>query len=44
MKSGTFLKSQITAKRYCRDINLVFEKDTVHNNIGHDGNMASEFR
>ena len=30
---GNFPKSQIASKRYCQDINLVFEKDTVHNNV-----------
>ena len=29
----SFLKTQITLKRYCQDINLVFKKDTAHNNV-----------
>ena len=29
----TFPKSQITSKRYCQDINLVFKKDTTHYNV-----------
>ena len=28
-----FPKSQITSKRYCQDINVIFEKDTAHNNV-----------
>ena len=28
MKSKSHPKSQITSKRYCQDINLVFEEDT----------------
>ena len=45
MKSISFPKSQITSKRYCQDINLVFEKDTAHNKfVSHDRIMASEFR
>ena len=24
---------QVTLRRYCQDINLIFEKDTVHNNF-----------
>ena len=29
----SFLKTQITLKRYCQDINLVFKKGTTHNNV-----------
>ena len=31
MKCVSFPKPQITSKRYCQDVNLVFEKDTAHN-------------
>lgn len=30
MISASFSKSKITSKRYCQDVNLVFEKDKVH--------------
>ena len=33
MESVYFFKYQITLKRYCQDINLVFEEDTVHNYV-----------
>ena len=33
MKGVSFPKSQITSKSYCQDINLIFAKDIVHNNL-----------
>ena len=47
MKNVSFPKSQITSKRYCQDINLVFKKDAVQHTatfVDHDRKMASEFR
>ena len=33
IKSVSFPKSQITSKRYCQSIDLVFKKNIVHNNV-----------
>ena len=44
-KVYVFFRSQITSKRCCQDIDLVFEKVIFYNNVyGHDRKMGDSFK